>query len=85
MKIKCLIIGLGKIGMGNDYNSKKKLILCGVKISHPPLIGHSDADVGYHAICDSILGALSLRDIGYHFNNNNKKWKNADSKIFIQN
>ena len=75
-------------GIGYDihkinYNSKKKLILCGVKIFHPPLIGHSDADVGYHAICDSILGALSLRDIGYYFNNNNKKWKNADSKIFM--
>jgi len=66
-----------------DYNSKRKLILCGVKISHPPLIGHSDADVGYHAICDSILGALSLHDIGYHFNNKNKKWKNAESKIFM--
>ena len=76
-------------GIGYDihkinYNSKKRLILCGVKISHPPLIGHSDADVGYHAICDSILGALSLRDIGCYFNNNNKKWKNADSKIFMQ-
>jgi len=67
-----------------DYNSKKKLTLCGVKISHPPLIGHSDADVGYHAICDSILGALSLRDIGHYFNNNNKRWKNANSKIFMQ-
>jgi 2-C-methyl-D-erythritol 4-phosphate cytidylyltransferase/2-C-methyl-D-erythritol 2,4-cyclodiphosphate synthase len=76
-------------GIGYDihkinYNSKKRLILCGVKISHPPLIGHSDADVGYHAICDSILGALSLRDIGCYFNNNNKKWENADSKIFMQ-
>jgi len=76
-------------GIGYDihkinYNSKKKLILCGVKISHPPLIGHSDADVGYHAICDSILGALSLRDIGYYFNNKNKKWENADSKIFMK-
>jgi len=76
-------------GIGYDihkinYSSQKKLILCGVKISHPPLIGHSDADVGYHAICDSILGALSLRDIGCYFKDNNKKWKNADSKIFMQ-
>ena len=76
-------------GIGYDihkinYNSKKKLILCGVKISHQPLIGHSDADVGYHAICDSILGSLSMRDIGHYFNNKNKKWKNANSKIFMK-
>ena len=57
--------------------------MCGVKILHPPLIGHSDADVGYHAICDSILGALSMRDIGYYFKNTQKKWKNANSKIFL--
>ena len=76
-------------GIGYDihkinYNSKKKLTLCGVKISHPPLIGHSDADVGYHAVCDSILGSLSMRDIGHYFNNKNKKWKNANSKIFMK-
>ena len=75
-------------GIGYDihkinYKSKKKLTLCGVKFSHPPLIGHSDADVGYHAICDSILGSLSMRDIGYYFNNKKTKWKNANSKIFI--
>ena len=76
-------------GIGYDIHkfdktsSKKKLILCGVKIDYYPLLGHSDADVGYHAICDSIFGALSKRDIGYFFNNKNKKWKNADSKIFI--
>jgi len=58
--------------------------LCGVRISHPPLIGHSDADVGYHAVCDSILGSLSMKDIGYYFNNKNPKWKNADSKIFVK-
>ena len=67
-----------------DPSSKKKLTLCGVKINHPPLIGHSDADVGYHAICDSILGSLSMKDIGFHFNNKDLKWKNADSKIFIK-
>ena len=66
-----------------DYLSKKKLTLCGIKIDHPPLIGHSDADVGLHAICDSILGALSMKDIGYYFKNSNDKWKNANSKIFI--
>jgi len=65
-----------------DLNSKKKLILCGVKINHAPLIGHSDADVGYHAICDSIFGSLSLRDIGYYFKNTDKRWKNASSKKF---
>ena len=67
-----------------NYNSKKNLTLCGVKISHSPLIGHSDADVGYHAICDSILCSLSMRDIGHYFNNNNIKWKNANSKIFMK-
>ena len=67
-----------------DFNKKKKLTLCGIKIEHPPLIGHSDADVGFHAICDCILGSLSLNDIGYYFNNKNIKWKNANSKIFMK-
>ncbi|PPR54133.1 MAG: 2-C-methyl-D-erythritol 2,4-cyclodiphosphate synthase, partial [Alphaproteobacteria bacterium MarineAlpha5_Bin1] len=57
---------------------------CGVKINHPPLIGHSDADVGFHAVCDSILGALSMKDIGHFFSNKNSKWKNANSKKFIE-
>jgi len=67
-----------------DFQSNKKLILCGVRINHPPLIGHSDADVGYHAVCDSILGALSMKDIGYFFNNKNPKWKNTNSKKFVK-
>ena len=66
-----------------DYNTKKGLKLCGVNIPHPKLIGHSDADVGYHSICDSIFGALSMKDIGYYFPNNEKKWKNVNSKKFI--
>lgn len=66
-----------------DFLSKKKLILCGIKILHPPLIGHSDADVGFHAICDSILGSLSMRDIGYYFSNNDKRWENINSKYFL--
>ncbi len=66
-----------------DKNTKKGLILCGIKLPYSRLIGHSDADVGLHAICDSIFGALSMRDIGYHFPNSDKKWKNADSSKFV--
>ena len=83
LKRKIRRCGIGYDIHNIDFNSKKKLTLCGVKINHAPLIGHSDADVGYHAICDSILGSLSLRDIGYYFKNNDQKWKNANSKIFI--
>ena len=66
-----------------DKNSKTGLKLCGIKLPFSKLIGHSDADVGLHAICDSIFGALSMRDIGYHFPNTDKRWKNADSSKFI--
>ena len=77
-----------KSGIGYDIHqidkkTKKGLILCGIKLPFSKLIGHSDADVGLHAICDSIFGALSMRDIGYHFPNTNKKWKNANSSQFI--
>ena len=66
-----------------DTNTKKGLKLCGINIPFSKLIGHSDADVGFHAICDSIFGALSMRDIGFHFPNTNIKWKNKNSKEFI--
>ena len=66
-----------------DNNTKKGLKLCGVRIPFSKLIGHSDADVGYHAICDSIFGALSMRDIGYYFPNSNKVWKNKPSTTFV--
>ena len=66
-----------------DLNTKVGLKLCGIKIPYSKLIGHSDADVGLHAVCDSIFGALSMRDIGFHFPNNQKKWKNVDSSKFI--
>ena len=48
------------------------------------LKGHSDADVGIHTIVDAILGALSLGDIGDHFPPSDKKWKNANSVIFLE-
>jgi len=84
LKLKEFRSGIGYDVHALNFNSNKKLTLCGVKILHPPLVGHSDADVGYHAVCDSILGSLSMKDIGFHFNNKNKKWKNSDSKIFIK-
>ena len=75
-------------GIGYDihqfnFKSKKGLKLCGINIPYYKLSGHSDADVGIHAICDSIFGSLSMNDIGHYFSNNNPKWKNADSKIFL--
>ena len=66
-----------------NKNSKTGLKLGGIKIPFSKLIGHSDADVVLHAICDSIFGALSMRDIGYHFPNTDKKWKNANSSKFV--
>ena len=84
LKIREYRAGIGYDIHKIDLSSKKKLKLCGIKIDHPPLLGHSDADVGYHAVCDSILGALSMNDIGYIFKNNDKRWKNANSKIFVK-
>ena len=77
-----------KYGIGYDIHQIDKkttngLKLGGIKIPFSKLKGHSDADVVLHSICDSIFGALSMRDIGYHFPNTDKKWKNADSSKFI--
>ena len=77
-----------KSGIGYDIHrintkSKKGLKLCGIKIDYSKLIGHSDADVGIHAICDSIFGALSMKDIGYYFSNKNPKWKSKNSVHFL--
>tara|TARA_B100001123_G_C15312594_1_gene1025005 strand:- start:843 stop:1985 length:1143 start_codon:yes stop_codon:yes gene_type:complete len=83
LDIKSIKYGIGYDIHKINFNSKKKLILCGHKINFYPLIGHSDADVGYHAICDSIFGALGIGDIGKFFNDKNPKWKNVNSKIFL--
>ena len=59
--------------------------MCGVLISHgSTLIGHSDADVGMHAITDAIYGALAKGDIGQHFPDSDPQWKGADSSIFLK-
>ena len=63
----------------------RDLWLCGVKIPHSKgLLGHSDADVAIHALCDALLGAANLRDIGYHFSDKDPKYKGIDSTILLK-
>ena len=77
-----------RIGQGYDVHQLidgRPLIICGVKIPHSKgLLGHSDGDVGYHAICDAILGALALGDLGTYFPSSNSKWDGANSEIFLE-
>lgn len=77
-----------KVGFGFDVHQLvegRELWLGGVKIDHHKgADGHSDADVLLHAICDALLGAANLRDIGFHFSNTDSKYKNIDSKILLK-
>ena len=77
-----------RIGHGYDCHKLIKstlLIICGVEIDSPVgSVGHSDGDVGYHAICDAILGALALGDLGTHFPSTDEKWAGANSEIFLK-
>ena len=77
-----------RTGTGFDVHAfakGRKLILGGIEIpSEIGLEGHSDADVLLHAICDAMLGALALGDIGIHFPNTEEKWKDADSTILLK-
>ena len=74
--------------MGYDVHQLVKdrpLWLGGVRIAHTMgLKGHSDADVLIHAICDALLGAANMRDIGYHFPDTSDKYENIDSKILLK-
>ena len=76
-----------RIGQGYDVHKLvegRDLWLCGVKVDHTHgLLGHSDADVAIHALCDAILGAAALRDIGYHFPDTNERYKGIDSKVLL--
>ena len=77
-----------RIGTGFDVHrlvEGRRCIVCGVDIPHTHgLLGHSDADVALHALCDAILGALALRDIGYHFPDTDPTWKGADSRRLLR-
>jgi len=77
-----------RIGFGIDFHQLaegRELWIGGVKIPHHKgSLGHSDADVLLHAICDALLGALALGDIGMHFPNTDENYRNIDSKILLQ-
>jgi len=77
-----------RIGSGVDFHQLiegRDLMLGGVKVPHTKgALGHSDADVLLHAICDALLGALGLGDIGNHFPDTDPQYKNIDSKKLLQ-
>lgn len=76
-----------RVGFGYDVHClvpDRDLWLGGIKINHTlGLLGHSDADVLIHAICDAMLGAANMRDIGYHFPDKSEVYKGIDSKILL--
>lgn len=77
-----------RVGQGYDVHrlvEGRALFLGGIEIPHEKgLLGHSDADVLIHAICDALLGAAALRDIGYHFPDTSAQFKGIDSKILLK-
>lgn len=77
-----------RVGFGYDVHKlsvDRDLWLGGIKIDHSKgLLGHSDADVLLHAICDALLGAANLRDIGFHFPDTAGEYENIDSKILLR-
>ena len=77
-----------RVGFGFDVHKlveNRKLIIGGIEIDHElGLLGHSDADVLIHAICDALLGAANLRDIGFHFPDTDSRFKDVDSKVLLK-
>ena len=77
-----------RVGFGYDmhrFQDDRELWIGGIKIDYPKgLAGHSDADVLIHAICDALLGAANLRDIGYNFPDTDDAFHNIDSKILLK-
>ena len=81
-------MGKIRIGFGFDVHQLKEghpFILGGVNLEHHAgAFGHSDADVLLHAICDALLGAANLRDIGHHFSNKDDRWKGVSSLLLLK-
>jgi 2-C-methyl-D-erythritol 2,4-cyclodiphosphate synthase len=82
-------MGKIRVGFGFDVHqlrAQHPFVLGGVNLAHHSgAFGHSDADVLLHAICDALLGAANLRDIGYHFSNTDARWKGISSLILLEN
>ena len=81
-------MGKIRVGFGFDVHqlvNEHPFIMGGVQLEHHSgAFGHSDADVLLHAICDALLGAANLRDIGFHFSNKDDRWKGISSLILLQ-
>ena len=77
-----------RVGNGFDVHrlvAGRPCIICGVEIPFDRgLLGHSDADVALHALADALLGAVSMRDIGYHFPDTDERWRGADSRMLLR-
>ncbi|SFB81410.1 2-C-methyl-D-erythritol 2,4-cyclodiphosphate synthase [Parapedobacter composti] len=77
-----------KVGFGFDVHQLKEghpFVLGGVQVAHHAgAFGHSDADVLTHAICDALLGAANLEDIGYHFPNTDERWRGVSSLVLLE-
>ena len=77
-----------RVGLGFDVHQLvegRDLIIGGIKIDHfKGLLGHSDADVLIHAVCDALLGAANMRDIGYHFPETSAETQDIDSKVILR-
>lgn len=77
-----------RIGQGYDvhaFGPGDHIVLGGVSIPHDHgVVAHSDGDVAIHALCDAILGALALGDIGKHFPPSDERWRGADSRVFLR-
>lgn len=84
------MLGAGDIRVGSGFDVHRfdegnAVTLCGIKINYDKsLAGHSDADVGLHALTDALLGAIGEGDIGSHFPPSDEKWRNADSALFLR-
>lgn len=77
-----------RTGMGFDVHrltEGRRCIVCGVDIPYEKgLLGHSDADVALHALCDALLGAMAMGDIGLHFPDTSKEYEGADSRVLLR-